>query len=434
MMNAYKSGLIDEGTFLGKRETVRWLISDRFVFALAVSAARSITRHGLRGLKDLVVLPCEWYLPSVSDEGTAWPLQKALLALYAHTGMSQTEFHYPDRMADEANLDRQRDLENAQNWTSDRSLPSAAALRWNVQRAFDARPADTPGHFALSGLPTQLHFEVVQAALLSARCATYACKAIAANFGAPFLSEVCERFRQTFDLALAESHLVEKSIALEARRNGCSPLEPELRNGVVQGWSSSLSNRVGAARKVLNELSPRSAIDPAKVEKMAQTYGALAVRPLLMILEQPSWHDVPPNFAQGLGEGMALWKASNLSEKQVDLYEQRLKTWGADRHLPWMVHWLRFVICYRREDDALAWHHISIAYEQARYRAGSNQYKIVNHYIEMAAKMQAKVAFRRGVNWARYIGISVRWLREEDLTTENIASAMAMLRIVRYRS
>lgn len=38
--------------------------------------------------------------------------------------------------------------------------------------------------------------------------------------------------------------------------------------------------------------------------------------------------DVPKNFALGLGEGMELLKASDLSEEQIQLYEQRMKTWG----------------------------------------------------------------------------------------------------------
>lgn len=432
MMGAYKSELKGAGTFLGKNDTVRWLIHDRFAFALAVSVARNITRHGLLVVKDLLIMPEEWYLPSVTATRVIWPMEKALRALYAHAGVSQTEFHYPGRSADEANTDQQRNLENAQNWTSDRSLPSAAALRWNVQQAFEARPSDRSGYFDFPKLNTPLHYEVVQATLLVARCATYACKAIGDSFGVSFLMAVCTRFRQTLKWALAETQEVEKQILVEAHHYGYSPLDPELRDDVVELWNTSLSNRTAAARQILNGLAEAPAADSDVIDQIVRDYGELAVRPMLLLANQRSIHETPTYFAQSLGEGLELWKSSDLNEEQIDEYEQRLKCRASDDHLPWMTHWLRFLVTYRRNDDALAWHHIAIAYEHAKYRAGSNQYKIVNHYIEMSAKAQDKVAFRKGVNWARYLGISVRWLRDNDPTQENMEFAMAMLRRVRY--
>jgi hypothetical protein len=103
-----------------------------------------------------------------------------------------------------------------------------------------------------------------------------------------------------------------------------------------------------------------------------------------------------------------------------------------DACLPWMVPWLRFQVAYRRQDDAAAWKWISQAYDAARYRAGERQYQILNQYVEMAAKVGNERAFRKGVQWADYIGLQVRWLRDKALTPDNIADAMDMLRIARY--
>ena len=432
MLGAYKSGLTSEGTFLGKKDTVRWLVHDRFAIALGVSVARSITRHGLLGIHNLLALPDEWYLPTVTTSKVTWPLEKVLRALYAHAGISQTEFHYPGRAADEANADQQRNLENAQNWTSDRSLPSAAALRWNIQQAFDARPSDKPGHFNFAKLDTSLHYEVIQAALLVARCTTDVCKAISDGFGAQFLTAVCTRFNQAFNWALAETQQVEEQIRVEAYHYGCSPLDPELRDDIVQRWNNSLSNRTVAAGKALNNFAEVPGPDSDATKQLIQEFGELAVRPSLLVAHQPPIHEAPLNFAQSLGEGLELWKSSDLREEQIDAYEERLKARSSDQFLPWITHWLRFLLSYRRDDDAAAWRHIALAYEHAKYRAGSNQYKIVNHYIEMAAKVQDRVAFRKGVNWARYLGISVRWIRDNDPSQENPDFAMAMLRKARY--
>lgn len=292
--------------------------------------------------------------------------------------------------------------------------------------------SDKPGHFNFAKLDTPLHYEVVQAALLVARCTTDVCKAISDGFGAPFLTAVCTRFHQAFNWALAETQQVEEQIRVEAYHYGCSPLDPGLRNDIVQRWNNSLSNRTVAAGKVLSNLAEVPGPDSDATKQLIQEFGELAVRPMLLVAHQPPIHEAPLNFAQSLGEGLELWKSSELREEQIDAYEERLKSRSSDRLLPWITHWLRFLVSYRRDDDAAAWRHIALAYEHAKYRAGSNQYKIVNHYIEMAAKVQDRVAFRKGVNWARYLGISVRWIRDNDAFQENLDFAMAMLRQVRY--
>lgn len=51
-----------------------------------------------------------------------------------------------------------------------------------------------------------------------------------------------------------------------------------------------------------------------------------------------------------------------------------------------MVPWLRGVYHYRREEFEAAMPHFQAAFENAKYRAGKNQYKLVNQYVEVAAK------------------------------------------------
>jgi hypothetical protein len=277
-----------------------------------------------------------------------------------------------------------------------------------------------------------MHYEAVHAALLVARCTTDACKAISDGFGTPFLTAVCTRFRQAFKWALAETQGIERRILVEAHQYGRSLLDPGLRDDIVQRWNSGLSNRTVAAGKVLSNFAEVPGPDSDTTKKLIQEFGELVVRPMLLIAHQPPIHEAPLNFAQSLGEGLELWKKSDLREEQIDAYEERLKSRSSDQLIPWITHWLRFLVSYRRGDDAAAWRHIALAYEHAKYRAGSNQYKIVNHYIEMAAKAQDRVAFRKGVNWARYLGISVRWIRDNDASQENLDFAMAMLRQARY--
>ena len=60
------------------------------------------------------------------------------------------------------------------------------------------------------------------------------------------------------------------------------------------------------------------------------------------------------------------------------------------------------------------------AFEQAKYRAGKAQYKLVNQYLEVCAKNDQKRRFKKGVEWARYLGIPIRWLRDKEPTEENL--------------
>lgn len=72
------------------------------------------------------------------------------------------------------------------------------------------------------------------------------------------------------------------------------------------------------------------------------------------------------------------------------------------------------------------------AFQKAKYKAGMNQYKLLNHYIETAAKLDNRKAFNKGLQWANYIGIEVRWLRDKEQTEQNIDFAYACLRHGRY--
>ena len=56
----------------------------------------------------------------------------------------------------------------------------------------------------------------------------------------------------------------------------------------------------------------------------------------------------------------------------------------------------------------------------AKYTAGEYQYLLVNQYIEVMAKTRQWRPFKKGVLWACYLGVSVRWLREDKPTTDNL--------------
>lgn len=432
LLDIYQQAIRDEGTFLNKDDTVRWLVRDRWVTAAALSIARNITRFGLRPLALYLPPAAGWYVPGLAHGKPLWPLQKVWRWIYEQTGLSQTEFHYKERNAEESDVERQRDLENAQNWLQGKHLPSAAALRWTVDRAFSARPGGEQGTSGMPRLPTPLHQEGVHVALFLARCSTHVSQELAERFGEDFLAQVCKLFERDLALALEETHGVDALISQLADQHNLSPLDPELRTDAINLWDDNLRARRRQAGTELDWLNQTGGLTGDTLDELVKAYGALPVLPLADWLQRPRGHEIPPGFQTALFEGLQLAEDRELTGQQIDEYDASLQASDARALLPWMVPWLRFLNCYRSHDDTAAWTWISDAYKQARYRAGSKQYKIVNQYIELAAKVGDRVAFRKGVNWARYVGIDVRWLRDKDPTPENIDFAMEVFRRSRY--
>ena len=129
---------------------------------------------------------------------------------------------------------------------------------------------------------------------------------------------------------------------------------------------------------------------------------------------------------------MTLAKGEALTSERIDEYETFLTATGAQVQLPWMLPWLRFLVYYRQYAYEPAWACIVEAFDSAKYCAGSKQYEIVNHYIEVAAKLGKRREFTKGVHWARYLGHPVRWLRDKDPTKQNLDFVMEMMSRARY--
>lgn len=96
---------------------------------------------------------------------------------------------------------------------------------------------------------------------------------------------------------------------------------------------------------------------------------------------------------------------------------------GVSERLPWLVLWLKGIVCYRKEGYGPASIHYTKAFQLAKYSAGDLQYPLVNQYLEVVAKTKQWRLFKQGVRWANYLDIPVRWLRDKEPTDENIRNA-----------
>lgn len=430
VLDVYKRVLREEGTFLSKKETVRWLISDHWVFAAAISIARNIARYGLRPTASFLPDVPSWYLPETKGPDTAWPLAKVIWWIYSSSGLSQSQFHKPSCTASEDDGGRDRDIDNVQNWIHGRHLPSAAALRWTFARAFAVREIGEPGATGMLGPLTPFHQEGALIALFFARIATYVWMGIHKEFGPEFLVRTCRVFEQTLAVTLEDTERIE-SLITEMAHTGEFPIQ-DLRKNAVAQWNEDVRNRTRHAGDEIQALIEAKKLDDDAIDRLAHAYGKLAVIPAVEWTRRGPQHDVPPGFAEAIFAGEDLAKNDNLSLEEIDAYERSLQLSKVAHLLPWIIPWLRFQVFYRGEEYPAAWGCISQAFEGARYRAGARQYVILNHYVEMAAKMRKRREFARGVRWGRYMGIPVRWHRQKEPTTENLDSTMEILRRARY--
>ncbi|MDO9134175.1 hypothetical protein [Hydrogenophaga sp.] len=428
LLEEYQTLISTEGTFLSKRETVRWLIRDRWTSQVTSTLARSAAMWHPTVFLPLRPAGDSWFLPDFGDTGVVWPLSKALKWLYETAGVSQTEFHYPKRAVADGNVERHRHLENAQNWIHGRSLPSAPALRHSLQQALDDRPDK------LGVLDEPAQRQSAQTVLFLARGSTAIWQAIVTAYGTDFAAQVRDVFLRQWRLLMAEMAKVECQITRDARAYGVAPDHPELRRAVFQEWAEETRYRSdGAQEELQRHVVATGRFPPESVlQQLAVDHGEFPVEFLTFAHRLGSLHECPPHFAEAFGEWERLRQAGGHAFEDVDAFAARLRENGLGEVLCWMPPWLRFIRAYRAGDHEKAWTSIVQAYESARYRAGRPQYEIVNQFVEMAAKRGDAAAFRRGVHWARYIGLQIRWIRDAPLTRKNLQFAMGILGRANY--
>lgn len=271
----YRDLLVKEGTFLDRRSTVRWLIRDRWVPITVMSLARNSAK-----LKPSTLLPFrpaaeDWFLPDFTQQGIVWPMRKALEWLYDRAGLSQTQFHYPGRDASEADDEKQRQLENAQNWMCGRHLPSAAALHKSLMSAVSGRIKP------IESLSDPRSVQSAEAVLFLARMSTAIWQAIVDEYGEDFAMEICALFSHLWRLFMQEMRSLELQHTQAALDAGVSRADPQLRSYMHALWSEDMALRMKAARERLNWINASGApLSDEQYQQLLQDYGDAPVQAL----------------------------------------------------------------------------------------------------------------------------------------------------------
>ena len=120
------------------------------------------------------------------------------------------------------------------------------------------------------------------------------------------------------------------------------------------------------------------------------------------------------------------------TEEQIESFKKELDQSNVSIHLPWLFDWVQGAHYYRKEKYEIAYPFFKKAFEAARYCAGKNQYKLVNQYIELAAKNNKWIDFKQGIEWALYLDIKIRWLREKEPNKQNLDFVYTIMKKANY--
>ena len=432
-MSELHSAYIDlvrcEGTYLGKAETLRYFISVHAVFRLVISLNKNLLLY--RGIDTGLDTPSDpfWYLPSIEQDDTlTLPLAKVMRWAYKVCGSSQIQFHYPGKTLQSDDSRLQHNLDNADNWTSGVTLPALPALIKNFNDSFEAMAQcgrEVPK-------PTQ---DSILTALVFARFSSYIARELADNFGVIYLKVVCEQF-QEYAVWIAEdmNEFKAEMKPVMQRQTSAKQASNTWLHACADYWGFFLAKLEGAATKLqqLHDAHPGQPLRKEVVAALTSKYGPFAVRSQMDLARRQMACNPPNGFAEMLGKGFALKRDSGTQWAQIDQYANQVKAYGLEDHLCWMESWLRAVYHYRNEDFKTAMGYYQTAFDNAKYRAGKNQYDLVNQYVEVAAKNDKRQSFKKGVEWAQYLGIEIRWLRDDEPTDERLNDVYETLKMARY--
>lgn len=418
----YGNVVTDDGTYQDKKNSLRWMLSTHLITRLVVSIHKHPVLVNLAS--EGLITPEEpyWFLPTIDDSSITWPLGKAMAWVYRLSGVSQTQFHYPGKGAGSDDNLKANHLENAQNWITGKHIPSWEALQRNFMQALEAYP-----HLAEQK-------ESILLTLFVARVATIISQDIDELYGRDYLNELLAQFKRHTDWLKGPMETLSRFFDEMAHhpRIPSEMLDSIHANYTERFWRERADIMVDAANHI------QSIIMEAPYHLSAEQqawflshYGEDVVGPVFDFFDrqQQQRKHIPEGFIECLAEFLEL-KKTNCEPSEVDRFIAKLESYQLSSVCAWMVPWLRAETLFHANDWPGIYRELSIAFDAAKYAAGENQRPLLNHYLEACAKNDKWREFKKGIAWAQYIGIKVRFLGQDEPNDENMRYVFAMMQRV----
>lgn len=445
-LDQYRDLVRLDGTYLSFPETIKWVVQHRLKDRVLTSLFKNSLAFDVNasGLS----LPGDrfWWLPEVNfdakEETVQFPITKVWQWIYSSQGLSQIRFHNPaqgdisyqtNKQLVEKYKRYERNLENAQRWTSGQQLPSTHALIKVLNDSIEALAEIGDERYSRDITPNQVN--AYRVALFLGRFTTYCFKSVQNAYGDDYLHQLVIGFKKQYRRFDRETcHY--RVLVLE-RVNNMDVLALERQDywysAVMELWWLRADKIKWGSQGINYNMDSKGTSRIEQFRKLIVHIGPAMTYSLVKHHENPTNDLVSSDFPRLLDEGLKLKKkATSLSE--IDEYKNRVEIAELGKMLCWLVEWCKAIFHYRNEDYQNAHPHFQRAFSLARYSAGQEQYLLVNQYIESSAKADNYREFKKAVAWADYLGIKVRWLRgmEDPESEDSLRKVYALMKTARY--
>lgn len=431
LFSHYEEVARTQGACLPRTELFKWLIQNHLLSRVVFAYQKyfymfNIPGSGLNWPNDRF-----WWLPDIDGQEVKWPLAKVFQWIYTVADTNQTHFHYPEYndLTKDKDYRLGQNLENASNWANLKQEPRWDNLLSNLEESLKA----------LEECPLKQYQQTFDDSIKSSfrimlflsRISSLAFSAIDKQLGRAFLKDVIADFkRQDRRLRKKTKEHLHSTSLLVGFSSQSSPAEIDRIwfQESCDYWQQDANWATIAIPKAVQLVNTVDANWDIRVLKfLVESLGAFDARDIVQQHKAKvhSWYH--PRFFELLYKGRTL-KRGGTTNDQIDDFCAELKNENLDDSLGWMKNWIRGAYYYRQEKFDLAYPYYKSAFNQAKYSAGEDQYKLVNQYIEVSAKNGKRQSFKRGVAWANYLGIEIRWLRNTKGTEEDFEFTYEMLK------
>lgn len=429
----YKDFLRGDGTFLSKLDSTKWLIKNKLLDRFILSYQKNMLKFNVSASNHISPSDRFWWLPDITKQSIKWPIAKAFDWIYGIAETNQTHFHFPDfGFADNYRLSQ--NLENVSRWSTGRNIPSWASLLKNLNDSLIAMEQAQSNYQRVVDAKSRDSFRTI---LFIARFSTSVFIELERQFGLQFLLEITTYIKKQ-DHRLSKihnyfKHVVTTEINSHQIRDADS-IDRIWFEETNAFWES----------KVLDIKYGSECINSRFVDKSKNGFDVKDFKCFLRYLDSfnlcillnQAQNDAkvvaPPRYFELVSKGLILRNNPDASNEMITEFVEEVKNSGLDISLLWLTSWMWGTYHYRRAEDNLAFPFYLQAFENGKYAAGHNQYLLVNQFVECCAKNNKRRDFKKGIAWANYLGINVRWYRGFDESEDRLKNTFDMLRIARY--
>lgn len=405
MHEAYQNTLKQEGTYLSKEATVKWMLDcwlpDLFIkSAQKYSLLFSLDKEQLNYPKET-----NWWLPYHGDR-VVTPLEKALRWVYEQADTNQTRFHNPS-----GNLPQNSEV--VSRWFHRGQLPSWSELQNNFNTSIELLAECSNEKYQRRFTPELVNsFRIV---LFFARMSTDIFRRITSAYGTDYAKkltlQIIAQNRRLAKLYRKAKIDIEVRLANVAFKNEAHARRV-WHDEASTFWSNYSAKLMGDAQ-VMQQMEcfqPDELLSVTYIKRLLTQFDPFF---LSMTIRQHRYapNNLQLNFIKLYMQGLELKKRRDLSPSEIENYQALLTENGCSDELRWLVEWLLATRCSRSDERNDAYEHYKRAFELSKHRVGKESYLLVNELAAACAKNNKWREFKKLISWATHNGVSVRWYR-----------------------